>query len=153
MKGQVLRLILLTLSLTSCQICSDTYSEGQLKLKAWPYNDSTNGTEITVGETLDIRIENLRSSFYAASCYARSFEFSMIEVLPSEREDVIRIQGRTAGQAIIRVTCTGKSGGEQALCDSRFKDTGSITVTITETKMTRQANNAFSDSSNSHTSF
>jgi uncharacterized protein YjdB len=155
---ELFKLILLALGLTSCWsnfLCSDTYSEGTLTLAAntWE-SDAKNGIEIPVGETLEIRIQNASSGFYGNSCTAESSNPS-IQVLASfgYGSDLVRIKGWAVGQAKITVTCTGDSSGEYALCGSRFKDTGSITITVTEPRTTTRANRLFSDSSLIPTSF
>jgi hypothetical protein len=159
MTGQVFTLILLALSLTSCWsnlLCSSTYSEGTLTLAATTWeSDTKNGVEIPIGETLEIRVKNARNTFYGDSCSADSSDSFNIEILTRSVNPAqgIQIRGRAAGQAKITVTCTGTTSGEYALCGSSFKDTGSITITVTEPKTTTRASKQFSDSSNSHTSF
>jgi hypothetical protein len=159
MTGQVFTLILLALSLTSCWsnlLYSSTYSEGTLTLAATTWeSDTKNGVEIPIGETLEIRVKNARNTFYGDSCSADFDHPFNIEILTrsGNPEERIQIRGRAVGQAKITVACTGTISGEYALCGSSFKDTGSITITITEPKTTTRASSQFSDSSNSRTSF
>jgi hypothetical protein len=117
------------LILNSC--CSSTQvSTGQVDFYSQGTRSAISKLELQIGETsiLDMRTGG---GFYGASCLVQSENPKVVAAKRNSSERLV-LEGLVEGETRVTVQCNGMAGGEQAVCDARFENTGSVMVKVVQ---------------------